>query len=317
MAAGLPQENAPRLAELASPIEATRRIRHASGPSLMGAAGVRQGGAETVAAQLGRVPWLFDSRLTQLELSDDALPANHAVLLDWPVPHQAEWVGAPPRLLIARLVAFEKTAGVLLGTLLTREQLEPRTREAVELSCQLLASAVATEALVRDSELQARRLRVLNELQRALSSSLDARALGRVLRETLAGVIEHVAFAVSLFHPQREEVAYRYRVVELDALANELGRAPLDDGPSCAAAQRAERAVFARDIELPSEFDSSQRQRRRVVVAQFPLVVEGAPIGIATVQALREKFDDDELDLAQVVVETSANYFAHARRIGL
>src|SRR2546422_3213049 len=182
-----------------SPVEATLRILQSSVPYLVGAAVVRQGiGTGSVAGQVGQVPWLFDRRLTQLEISDDALPANQSVLLDWPVPHQAEWVGAPPRLLIARLVAFEKTAGVLLGTLLTREQLEPRTRQAVELSCQLLASAVATEALVRDSELQARRLRVLNELQRALSSSLDARALGRVLRETLAGVIEHVAFAVSL-----------------------------------------------------------------------------------------------------------------------
>lgn len=316
---GRPQDALASAAATASPVEATLRILQSSVPYLIGAAVVRQGvGAGTVAAQVGRVPWLFDRRLTQLELSDDALPPNQAVFLDWPVPHQAEWVGVPPRLLIARLVAFEKTVGVLLGTLLTREQLEPKTREAIELSCQLVASAVATEQLVRAGERQSRRLRVLNDLQRALSSTLDARALGRVLRETMVEVMEHAAFAVSLFHPQREEVAYRYRVVEMDALANELGRRPVDDGPNSRAARRAERVVFAREVEIPDEREPGRTVRQQVSVVQFPLRANEAPIGIVTVQAFRpEGFSEDELEIAQAVVETSANYFAHARRIGL
>src|SRR5438105_1666634 len=151
LAADVPSEGARRSTELASPVEATLRILQANLRHLIGAAVVRQGSG-TVAAQLGRVPWLFDRRLTHIELSDDALPPNHAVLLDWPVPYQAEWVGAPPRLLIARLVAGDRTVGVLLGTLITRDQLDPKAREAVELSCQLISSAVATERLVRDSE---------------------------------------------------------------------------------------------------------------------------------------------------------------------
>ena len=58
-------------------------------------------------------------------------PSNRAVALDWPVPYQAEWVGVPPRLLISRLVFDGRTIGVLLGTLMTREQLSAQTREAV------------------------------------------------------------------------------------------------------------------------------------------------------------------------------------------
>ncbi len=312
---------APRPAspESSSPIEATLRILLSSVPYLIGAAVVRHGSrTESVAAEVGRVPWLFDQRLTQLELSDDALPPNRPVLLDWPVPTQAEWVGVPPRLLIARLVAFERTAGILLGTLITREQLEPRTREAVELSCQLLASAVATETLLRESEQEARRLRVLNELQRALSSSLDARALGRVLRDAMIGIVDHVVFSVSLFHPQREEVAYRYRAADVDALGNELGRRPVEDGPNCGAARRAERVVFAREVELPREGDTGHTQRRAVSVVQFPLLVNEGPIGIVSVQAFRtDGFTDEELGLAQALVDTSVNYFAHARRIGV
>ena len=127
------------------PIEATLRILLNSVPYLIGCAVVRQpAGPDAVAAEVGRNPWLFDRRLTTLQLPDDTLPANRAVALDWPVPYQAEWVGVPPRLLISRLVFDGRTIGVLLGTLMTREQLSAQTREALGLSCELIASAMAT-----------------------------------------------------------------------------------------------------------------------------------------------------------------------------
>lgn len=311
-----PGSPAPR-AEPTSPVEATLRILQSSVPYLIGSAVVRHGPVTgIIAAEIGQVPWLLDRRLTQLEFSDDALPANQPVLLDWPVPMLADWVGAPPRLLIARLVAFEKTVGVLLGTLVTREPLDPRAREAIELSCELAASAIATEVLVRASEQQSRLLRVLHDLQRALSISLDARALGRVLRETIAQVMEHVTFAVSLFHAQRPEVGYRYRVVEAEGLANELTRGAMDDGPSCRAAVRSERVLFTREIEMPYA-DAAGATRRLVSVVQLPLVANGETIGVVTIEAFRpDGFGDEELALAQAVIDTSANYFAHARGVG-
>jgi len=134
-------------APVTPPVEATLRILLNSVPFLMGVAVVRQPPAnDTAIVQVGRMPWLHDRRLTTLNLPDDALPANRALALDWPVPYQAEWVGAPPRLLIARLVAQGHTVGVLLGTFITREQLAQHTREALDLACELIASAMAGEA---------------------------------------------------------------------------------------------------------------------------------------------------------------------------
>ncbi len=134
---------------ISPPVEATLRILLNSVPYLMGAAVVRQPpGNDAVVAEVGRMPWLHDRRLTTLQLPDDALPANRAVALDWPVPYQAEWVGAPPRLVISRLVSHGHTVGVLLGTLITREPLSQQTREALDLSCELIASAVANESLM-------------------------------------------------------------------------------------------------------------------------------------------------------------------------
>src|SRR5207302_7944616 len=69
------------------PVEATLRILLNSVPYLIGAAVVRQPAVgDAIAATVGRMPWLFDRRLTTLQLPDESLPANRAVTLDWPVP---------------------------------------------------------------------------------------------------------------------------------------------------------------------------------------------------------------------------------------
>ena len=130
------------------PVEATLRILLNSVPYLIGAAVVRQPAVgDALEAQVGRMPWLHDRRLLTLQLPDDSLPANRAILLDWPVPYQAEWVGAPPRLLISRLVTQDRTVGVLLGTLISRDQISAGAREALDLSCELIAAAVGSDSL--------------------------------------------------------------------------------------------------------------------------------------------------------------------------
>jgi hypothetical protein len=130
------------------PVEATLRILLNSVPYLIGAAVVRQPAVgDAVEAEVGRMPWLHDRRLLTLQLPDDSLPANRAILLDWPVPYQAEWVGAPPRLLISRLVTQDRTVGVLLGTMISRDQISAGAREALDLSCELIAAAVGSDSL--------------------------------------------------------------------------------------------------------------------------------------------------------------------------
>ena len=65
------------------PVEATLRILLNSVPYLIGAAVVRHPAVgDAVAAEVGRMPWLHDRRLLSLQLPDDSLPANRAVVLD-------------------------------------------------------------------------------------------------------------------------------------------------------------------------------------------------------------------------------------------
>ena len=359
------------------PVEATLRILMNSVPYLIGAAVVRQpAGPDAVSAEVGRNPWLFDRRLTTLELPDDTLPANRAVALDWPVPYQAEWVGVPPRLLISRLVFAGQTVGVLLGTLITREQLGAQTREAIDLSCELIASAMAmySAAVVaapapppppapalapapasapapaapaegslsslRDrlaamppvaaaaplveaptppptatapltSDDAARIGTIADQVRASTLAAEDARAVGRVLRDVMNEVSEASAFAVALFHADRPEVAYRYKVVGVDAASSELGKQPVDDSPSCYAVRNADRwHGFDRAVTVGAE-------RRRVAVLQVPLSEGGEILGVVTLQTFRDGgFAAGELELIASIVDATVPGFARARAAG-
>lgn len=354
-----------------SPVEATLRILMNSVPFLIGCAVVRQpAGPDAVAAEVGRNPWLFDRRLTTLQLPDDTLPANRAVALDWPVPYQAEWVGVPPRLLISRLVFADRTVGVLLGTLITREPLNAQTREALDLSCELIASAMAmystaslvapppaipvaqaafdytppahrpeptvvepavvepaaspapvyptTTAPVAASDappvapgLAAHIDGIAVQIRAAVESASDARAIGRILRDAMNEVSEASAFSVALYHANRLEVAYRYKVVGVDAASSELGKQAVDDSPSCFAVRNAERwHAFDRAITVAGE-------RQRVGVVQIPLIADQDAIGVVTLQTFREGgFAQGELALIAGIVGATTPGFAAARAAG-
>ena len=337
-----------QIVPISPPVEATLRILMNSVPFLMGAAVVRQPpGADGVVASVGRMPWLHDRRLTTLQLPDDALPANRAVALDWPVPFQAEWVGAPPRLVISRLTFQGRTVGVLLGTLVTREPFGQQTREALDLSCELIASAVAGESAMAmaapppapEAEHHAPEPvapaeqprpepapqpepratipsdQIVEEVRRGLAAAGDARSLGRVLRDAMSVITDASAFSVALFHLTRPEVAYRYKVVGPDRDSAELGRQHVDDGPACYAARHDRRwHVFARDLAIRDELDVRIRE---VIVLQVPMTSSGEVFGIVTVQTFRpEGFTDQALRLVATVVEASVPSFAQVRSTG-
>jgi hypothetical protein len=330
-------------------VEASLRILLNSVPYLIGCAVVRQPtGPDAIAAEVGRNPWLFDRRLTTLQLPDDSLPANRAVALDWPVPYQAEWVGVPPRLLISRLVFGGRTVGVLLGTLITREPLSAQTREAMDLSCEMIASSMAMDSAAAiaspslasatapadgsppaapepaDGAYSSASARVspeaatgigveviVSQLSAAVSAVDDARAVGRILRDAMNEVSEASAFAVALFHSDRPEVAYRYKVVGVDAASSELGKQPVDDSPTCFAVRNAQRwHAFDRPVTVGGE-------RRRVTVLQIPLTDGKESIGVVTLQTFRDGgFAQGELDLIAAIVQATAPAFARTRAAG-
>ena len=335
------------------PVEATLRILLTSVPYLIGAAVVRQPAVgDAVAAEVGRMPWLHDRRLLTLELPDDTLPQNRAVVLDWPVPYQAEWVGVPPRLLISRLVAHERTVGILLGTLITREQMSAQAREALDLSCELIAAAVGSDSLMpfaaaspdesrrlvvvpdepqpepepqplvaatdepqvdEKDEQEERDRQVVEEVSRAIDELTDARSIGRVLRDAVTAIAGVDAFSISLFNSVRREVAYRYKVVGSDPDSAELGRQAVDDGPDCYAARHDRRwHAFVREIGVRGP---EGVQARKISVLQYPLISIDEIIGVATLQVFGEGgFSNHATRLVARVIDVATDRLAAVRR---
>ena len=336
------------------PVEATLRILLNSVPYLIGAAVVRHPAVgDAVAAEVGRMPWLHDRRLLSLQLPDDSLPANRAVVLDWPVPYQAEWVGVPPRLLISRLVAADRTVGVLLGTLITREQISAPAREALDLSCELIAAAVGSDSLVTfagtpgeprrlvlvsdeplgepepqrltvvaaetepaidpQDEQDDRDRQVVEEVARAIAELTDARSMGRVLRDAVTAIAGVDGFSVSLFNSVRREVAYRYKVVGSDPDSAEMGRQAVDDGPDCYAARR-DRRWHAFVREIGIRGPEGV-QARKISVLQYPVDAADEIFGIATLQVFGDGgFSDHATRLVARVVDVATDRLAAARR---
>src|SRR5438105_1284849 len=337
------------------PVEATLRILLNSVPYLIGAAVVRQPAVgDAVEAQVGRMPWLHDRRLLNLQLPDDTLPANRAILLDWPVPYQAEWVGIPPRLLISRLVARERTVGVLLGTLITREVIMAQAREALDLSCELIAAAVGSDSLATFAAAptpeEPRRLVVVpNEPE----------------PEPESQAMPVVAEAEPILDPKDEQEERDRQVVEevaraLDELtdARSIGRVLRDavtaiagvDGFSVSLFNSVRREVAYRYKVVGADPDSAEIGRqpiddgpdcyaarhdrrwhgfvreigvrgpegveaRKISVLQYPLIAADEVFGVATLQIFGDTgFSDHATRLVLRGIEVSSDRLAAVRR---
>ena len=337
------------------PVEATLRILLNSVPYLIGAAVVRQPAVgDSVEAEVGKMPWLHDRRLLTLQLPDDSLPANRAILLDWPVPYQAEWVGAPPRLLISRLVTQGRTVGVLLGTMISRDQISPGAREALDLSCELIAASVGSESLATLSAPiteEPRRLVVVpNESEPEPESSLPTAATDE---------------SQPALDPKDEQDERDRQVVDevaraLDELtdARSIGRVLRDavtaiagvDGFSVALFNSVRREVAYRYKVVGADPDSAEMGRqavddgpdcyaarhdrrwhsfgreigvrgpegveaRKISVLQYPLVAADEVFGVATLQVFGDSgFSDHATRLVLRVIEVSSDRLAAVRR---
>src|SRR4029077_4890429 len=152
---------------------------------------------------------------------------------------------------------------------------------------------------------------IVSQIAGALSAVEEAPRAGRILRDAMNEVSEASAFSVALFHADRPEVAYRYKVVGVDPASSDLGKQPVDDSPSCFAVRNAERwHAFDRAVTIGGE-------RRRVGVLQVPLAIGNDAIGVVTLQTFRAGgFAQGEFELIGQIVAASARAFARARAAG-
>ena len=337
------------------PIEATLRILLNSVPYLIGAAVVRQPAVgDSVEAEVGRMPWLHDRRLLNLQLPDDTLPANRAILLDWPVPYQAEWVGIPPRLLISRLVARDRTVGVLLGTLITREQISVQAREALDLSCELIAAAVGSDSLATfaataqpeqprrlvvvpnepEPEPEPQPMAVVAETEPIRDPKDEQEERDRQVVEEVARALDELTDARSIGRVLRDAVTAiagvdGFSVSLFNSVRREVAYRYKVVGADPESAEMGRQAVddgpdcyaARRDRRwhsYPREIGvrgPEGVEARKISVLQYPLVAADEVFGVATLQVFGEAgFSDHATRLVLRVIDVSSDRLAAVRR---
>jgi len=309
---------------------------------------------DSVEAQVGRMPWLHDRRLLNLQLPDDTLPANRAILLDWPVPYQAEWVGIPPRLLISRLVARERTVGVLLGTLITREVVTAQAREALDLSCELIAAAVGSDSLATfaataqpdqprrlvivpnepEPEPEPQPMPVLAEAEPILDPKDEQEERDRQVVEEVARALDELTDARSIGRVLRDAVTAiagvdGFSVSLFNSVRREVAYRYKVVGADPDSAEMGRQAVDDGPDCYAARHDRRWHsyvreigvrgpegvEARKISVLQYPLVAADEVFGVTTLQVFGESgFSDHATRLVLRVIDASSDRLAAVRR---
>lgn len=197
------------------------------------------------------------------------------------------------------------------------ERLSERRRLSEEERFRAWRSELEQALLARFAERQAsdraplpdRNGEIRPPVREALRDAASIRDVGRVLRDLFAELAPMSAIALSVHHPERDEVAYRYRVASEDELGAVLRRETLDDGPESPAAHmdgwvRAHRAV--------------RIGARNAVVHTTQCAVRAgdATIGVLTLQSEGDAIADDVLARISDLVLGAAPRLAALRHRG-
>ena len=146
-------------------------------------------------------------------------------------------------------------------------------------------------------------------LRDRVEATTSARDVGRVIRDVVAELARTSAFALSVHHADRDEVAYRYRVASDDDLGTLLRSDTLDDGPQSAAAHmdgwargQVTMRVASRNVTLHT--------------AQLAIRAGEATVGVLTLRTENDAIADSILARASDLVALCAPHLAALRDNG-
>ena len=146
-------------------------------------------------------------------------------------------------------------------------------------------------------------------LRDRVAATTSARDLGRVIRDVVAELTRTSAFALSVHHADRDEVAYRYRVASDDYLGALLRSDTLDDGPQSAAAHmdgwvrgQVTMRVVSRNVTLHT--------------AQLAIRAGGGTVGVLTLRTENDAIADSNLARVCDLIALCAAHLAALRDNG-
>ena len=146
-------------------------------------------------------------------------------------------------------------------------------------------------------------------LRDKIAATTSARDVGRVMRDVVNEVTHTAAFALSVHHKDRDEVAYRYRVASDDELGALLRGDTLDDGPQSAPAHMDDWARAQVTMRVGS-------RNLTLHTAQLAVRVGDATIGVLTLRTENDAIADSILARVRDLVALCAPHLAALRDNG-
>jgi len=213
------------------------------------------------------------------------------------------------------LQAKERVFGVLLlGTLDPRHFTPAELRLLLALGHQI-GMAVENSYLIQQTSRRSEELHILNEIGRALSSTLDLNALFEKIFGEMRRLFDVGSFYIALYDSRRDEIHYELEVVENVRQAKRTR--PMGN-------DLAEYLLRTRQPVLIRERFEEETRRLGVVPIQqagcfcgVPLVLYDRAIGVMAIHSLQERvFDEGHLEVLRVLASEAGIAIENARLFG-
>lgn len=181
------------------------------------------------------------------------------------------------------------------------------------------AVVIQSARLYRDTQRYSRDLKLVNEISRLVSSTLEVAEIPRLLLQRTPKIFEAECGSLALIDRQREgvvfQLAYDAQGKELKGLTNFI--MPLGEGIVGLVAKTGQ-PIVANDVRGHPAWSPLSDQMTGFVTEKLlavPLIAEGETIGvIELLNKQRGNFDQDDVDLLSLVASSAAIAIQNARQ---
>ncbi|HEV2299716.1 MAG TPA: diguanylate cyclase [Candidatus Acidoferrales bacterium] len=210
------------------------------------------------------------------------------------------------------LQAKERVLGVLLlGTPDHRQFTPPELRLLLALGYQI-GMAVENSYLVQQTSRRSEELHVLNEIGRALSSTLDNTTLFETIFSEMRRLFDANSFYIALFDPSRNEIRYELEVVDNERKPKRTR--PAADRLTEYMIQTRQPLLIREDFTAAVERLGIKTSRATGSFCGVPLILYDRAIGVMAIQSRQERaFDEGHLELMRVLASQAGIAFENAR----
>lgn len=257
-----------------------------------------------------RCPWLLDNALFQFLVDRGEIRAARGVV-DF-----NSWMGVP-------LIAQERVYGLIIvqsySTDISYSQadldlLNFVASQVAATTARWQANAALTAAM-KDLALSAETLRLVGDIGKDLTGSLDAEAICRTLEKRFSALLPVDVFGVALLSPAGDALDFLYYIE--DGVIDEPSSFPLDHPTSLAALtfrEDRELTVFNETQLATAPSTSRANDGTPILSAVFrPLIANGRRIGVVTIQSHQANaYHERELEVFRSAASFAAIALANA-----